>query len=70
MNVESPPIDAIMSFGRSGLVYITNESINGKAKIGRSYICLPCSTNIMRGGSMGKKASKLHIINRSGATLT
>ena len=41
------------------------DKINEKAKIGRSYVCLPCSTNIMRGGSMGKKASKLHIINRS-----
>ena len=25
MNVESPPIDAIIPFGRSGLVYITKS---------------------------------------------
>ena len=61
--------DVIILIEFKAFQHLANK-INGKAKIGRSYICLPCSTNAMRGGSIGKKASKPHIINRSGATLT
>ena len=41
MNVESPPIDAIITFGRSGLVYITSPTgvLALRANLSVAYAC-------------------------------